>query len=478
MLLHQGETFADRRQHAQGQAIDLEDAQFVEVVFVPLDDRPLGHGRVFDRHQLAQRPAGHDHAAGVLREVPREADQLPDELDQLPGGRRLGHRCPTSRPAERAMSGLQSTKMLDPLGQPVDLLGGHAQRAAHVADGGAGAVGDHFGRHAGPFAAVFLVEILQDFLAAFVLEVDVDVGGFVPLAADEPLEQEVHPLGIDGGHAQAEADGRVGRRAAALAEDAATAGEDHEVPDGEKVGLVVQLFDQLQLVLDEAPHLVGHAVRVAVPRPFPGQPGQVFHRRLARRGEFLGVLVTQLVEREGRLPGDFQRLLQGLGIAGEERGHFLRRSQVALGIGKQQFAGRGHRAAVPHGAEHVAERLPLGHVEMDVARRDQRHARVMRQRRELIEPLLIVAAMVQFGEEVAAAGEDFAVGLEERGKGSGEKGTEWIVAFSLSAHFHSPPSAHSAINPSLCAAISSSVRRHAPFSARRRPQVISRARRP
>ena len=321
---------------------------------------------------------------------------------------------PASRQTERHVGFV--AEMLEPLGQPVDLFGGHAQRAAHVADGGAGAVGDHFGRHAGPLAAVFLVEILQDFLAAFVLEVDVDVGGFVPLAADKTLEQEVHPLRIDGGDAQAEADGRVGRRAAALAEDAATAGEDDEVPDGEKVGLVVQLFDQLQLVLDEAPHLVGHAGRVAIPRAFPSQPGQIFHRRLARRGEFLGILVTQLVEREGRLPGDFQRALHGLGIAGEEQGHFLRRSQVSLGIGKQQFAGRGHRAAVPHGGQHVAERLSLGHVEMNVARRDQRHARAMRQRREPIEPLLIVAAMVQFGEQIAAAGEDVAIGREERGE--------------------------------------------------------------
>ena len=87
---HQVEALADRREHPQGQAIDLEDAQLVQVVLVPLDDGPVGHGRVFDGHQLAQRPAGHHHAAGVLREVPRKADQLLDQLDQLPARRRLG----------------------------------------------------------------------------------------------------------------------------------------------------------------------------------------------------------------------------------------------------------------------------------------------------------------------------------------------------------------------------------------------------
>ena len=137
-------------------------------------------------------------------------------------------------------------------------------------------------------------------------------------------------------------------------------------------------------------------------------------------------------------------------------------------------------------------------MEMNVARRDQRHARLMRQRRELIEPLLIVAAMVQFGEEIAAAGEDVAVCVKRKGEGrqgataedgEAECDVEDTSSTGLLATAYSPfppsPSSHlrrsphtPAIRPSLCAAISSSVRRHAPFSARRRPRVISRARRP
>ena len=69
----QVETPAHGREHSQRQAIDLEDAQLVEIVLVPLDDGAVGHGGVFDGHQLAQRPAGDDHAAGVLRKMPRES---------------------------------------------------------------------------------------------------------------------------------------------------------------------------------------------------------------------------------------------------------------------------------------------------------------------------------------------------------------------------------------------------------------------
>src|ERR1035441_7354062 len=91
----------------------------------------------------------------------------------------------------------------------------------------------------------------------------------------------------------------------------------------------------------------------------------------------------------------------------------------------QSAPSRSYRAAVPHGTEHVAECLPLGYVEMNVARCDQRHARVMRERRELIELLLIVAAMMQFGKEIAAAREDVAVG-EKGGRGRVATGC-WLV---------------------------------------------------
>ncbi len=113
------------------------------------------------------------------------------------------------------------------------------------------------------------------------LEVDVDIRGFGPILGDEPLEQDVDPIRVDGRDPQAIADGRVGRRAASLAEDARGAGKADQVPDGQKIGRVIQLIDDGQLALDELAHLGRDARGVTLPSPGQGQPREVGRRRLA-----------------------------------------------------------------------------------------------------------------------------------------------------------------------------------------------------
>ena len=95
------------------------------------------------------------------------------------------------------------------------------------------------------------------------LEVDVDVGRLVALGRDEALEQEVEARRIDLGDPEAEADRGIGRRAAALAENAARAGEAHDVVHGEEVGRVVERGDQRELVLQRLALALGNAAGIA-----------------------------------------------------------------------------------------------------------------------------------------------------------------------------------------------------------------------
>jgi hypothetical protein len=244
----QPKALLNRRQHAEGEAVDLENAEGVDVVLVPFDEGAVGHGAVFEGDDLAERGLGDHESADVLGEVPGEAvdlfDQADDHLDGAVVGIEAG-----------AANGVLRDRLVAPplerLGEHVDPVKREAEGLADVAHRRARAIGDHFGGDRSPLAAVLFVDVLEDLLAALVLEVDVDIRRLVALAADEALEEQVDAGRIDGGDAEAVADRRVGRRPAALAEDPARAGELDQVPDGEEVVFVVEFGDEGEFAFDQ-----------------------------------------------------------------------------------------------------------------------------------------------------------------------------------------------------------------------------------
>ncbi len=118
-------------------------------------------------------------------------------------------------------------------------------------------------------AAIFVVDVLDHLLAPLVLEIDIDVGRLAPLRRDEALEQQVGERRVYIGDADAIADGGIGGRAAALAQYALRAGEADDVLDGQEIGGIAKLLDQLQFMADLFEHALRHALRVA--------PGRALH---------------------------------------------------------------------------------------------------------------------------------------------------------------------------------------------------------
>src|SRR5690606_30785591 len=110
----------------------------------------------------------------------------------------------------QALPGIQAAA------EPVHLVRRQAQAAGGIAQGAAAAVADHGGGQGGAFAAVLVVDVLDDLLAPLVLEVHVDVGRFVALAREEAAEQQARMRRIHRGDAQGEADRRIRRRTPAL----------------------------------------------------------------------------------------------------------------------------------------------------------------------------------------------------------------------------------------------------------------------
>ena len=109
---------ADRGEHAQRQAVDLEQAHGVEVVLVPLDHRAVGHRRVLDRHHALEQVAGDDEAADVLRQVAREAHQPAGQRRQPPDHRRCRDRSRPRGCARAARRGRPTTRTRRRGGRP------------------------------------------------------------------------------------------------------------------------------------------------------------------------------------------------------------------------------------------------------------------------------------------------------------------------------------------------------------------------
>ncbi len=119
-------------------------------------------------------------AADMLREVAREADDLARQLQHLADAA-LGRIEPGAAGIGAVDAGIRPAP--DIAGERADRVLGEAEGLADLARGRARAVGDDGGGDAGMLAAVFLEDVLDHLLAPLVLEIDVDVGRLVALAA-------------------------------------------------------------------------------------------------------------------------------------------------------------------------------------------------------------------------------------------------------------------------------------------------------
>ena len=156
---------------------------------------------------------------------------------------------------------------------------------------------------------------MNDFLAALVLEIHVDIGRLIPLPGNEPLHEHFHARGIDFGDTQAETDSRIGRRAASLAEDAPAAGKPDDIVNGQEIGLVAKLADELQFVFDEPLNLGRRSVRPTPAHALFGEIAQMTGGRRPLRNQFMGIFIAQFVQGEIDALGDRERLpQQALGI--------------------------------------------------------------------------------------------------------------------------------------------------------------------
>ena len=240
------------------------------------------------------------------------------------------------------------------------------------------------------------------------LEVDVDVRRLIAFAGDEAFEQQVYVFAgrVQLGDAKGEADHRVGRRAASLAENALAAGKGDDVVDREEVAVVLKLGDQRKFILDTLADGGIGAVFPAAQDAFLGllpQPGGgrvTFGHQLAR------VLIIQLTEIEGATLGNLQSLRQQ--IVRIDRRQRLPRPQMPLAVRIEILAGLVHRQVLADGGHAVLQGAAAADMHVHVAAGHGGDGQARGLFAQAMQLAGVVRALVQLDAQPQALGEAFA----------------------------------------------------------------------
>ena len=280
-------------------------------------------------------------------------------------------------------------------GQRADRIFGQSEDLADLADGGAAAIGDDGRGNAGMAATVVLVNVLDHLLAPLMLEIDVDVGWLAAVRGDETFEQEAALARVDVGDAQAVADRRVGRGAAALTQDVLAPRVTDDVMDGEKIRRVIELGDERQFMIERLADIVRNALGIARGRALLG--------RREARAHFLGIFITQLIQREGQCRIERRCFFDRSRRIAEEARHLGGRLEIALGIDGKAASRGVDRQVLANAGEHVLQFPPVGMVIEHVVDGDERHAGLAGDRGAPGEPRAVIAAIEHVGGEPHAA---------------------------------------------------------------------------
>ena len=164
----------DRREHAQAEQVDLQEARVGARVLVPLADLPPLHGRGLHRDELHERATRDDHPARVLRDVARKAGDFPREHGEGAPARRAALRLDVGKPADLLGDALRAS--VGDARESLELGERQPERLAEIADRPARAVGGEARDEGGVLVPVALGERDDQLLADVAREVEVDVG--------------------------------------------------------------------------------------------------------------------------------------------------------------------------------------------------------------------------------------------------------------------------------------------------------------
>ena len=277
-------------------------------------------------HRFRQWFVGDEHPGGVGADVVDNSLQTLGIVHQvLDGVVRLVSIGQLRVNPQRVIQGAGLER--DHPGDPVHVPVTHAQAAAHISQGrlGAHSAEGNYLRH--PVATVPVNYVVQHFVPPVILEVHVDIGHFLSLQVQEPLENQSVLQGVHVSNAQA-VKGHAGRGAAPHAEHYVIAVHKiADIPHHQEVVGELSVADDLQFIVQAFLGLRS-CPGVTASKAFPAQLRQIFVCRHAIRRRKLGQVRLSKAQFNVAHVGNQQGVSEGLGMVRKEVPHLCRALDV------------------------------------------------------------------------------------------------------------------------------------------------------
>ena len=179
--------------------------------------------------------------------------------------------------------------------------------------------------------AIFMRNVVDDFLTAFVAEIAVDIGHRITLRVQETLEEQIIFERIEGRDIEGIRHKRARRRSSARSYlNSVCLRKMDEIPDNEEIIVKAHIPDRLELVVKTGFDF-GRDLVVPPCKSFPAQRFQILSGiAVADRNFVFRHMIDAFFKRYVTPVRDKHRIFDGTRIIAEFTDHFLRRTQTEI----------------------------------------------------------------------------------------------------------------------------------------------------
>ena len=255
-FLNDAHRVGENREVAQAEEVHFQEPGFFDFRALPLRNEFVFSGQLLHRNEVGQRALSDDDAASVRSGAPRQAFRLLRVVDEFANLGVFFVKFDEFGTLVERLFDRHFRRVRNELCNGVDVGQGQAERASDVAN-------RHFRRHRAEnaelrdlFRPVVFLNVVDDFAAPRLFEVDVDIRRLDAVFVQKPFEEEVELERANVRHIERVTDDRADAGTAGGAVDAALFRDANEVPNDKEVRRETEFGDDAEFAVEARHNLL------------------------------------------------------------------------------------------------------------------------------------------------------------------------------------------------------------------------------